>query len=58
MNITIEIKTDFDYQMNDVIAAFHYALQYGEEKMAEKKLIEYGKIIKDIRKNEPTILKL
>ena len=56
MDLTIEIHTDNNYEMADLIAAFHYALQCGEEKMNDKELIEYRDIIKDIRRNEPLIL--
>ena len=56
MEITININTENNYKMIDLIAAFHYVLQCGEEEMIKKNLNEYSNIIKDIRNNEPLIM--
>jgi len=52
----IDIELSKDFEMIDIITAFHYALQIGEEEMNKKGLKVFSEIVEDIRENEPTIL--
>jgi len=55
MEYKVTFATSKNYEFKDIMTAFHYGLQCAEEKMKEQGLEVFTDIIKDIRKNEPTM---
>lgn len=55
MIVKIELELSNDFDIMDIIAAFHYSMQIGEEEMIKKELKVFAEIIKDIRTNDPSI---
>jgi len=55
MNIQILLNTENEYEMTDVIGAFHFGLQLAREQMKAKKFEVWAKILEEIHENDPSI---
>ncbi len=58
MNIQIQLNTENEYEMVDIIGAFHFGLQLAGEQMKKKKYKVWAEILKEIHENEPSIQKI